>query len=221
MRALAEELRLPLTQILRKSELALLNGSDSEIKDIATTANAALRLVDSYLFSTQVLLGQQQLNLEPVSISASMYDTAQYLSDIAKLYDCDIDVAISGKAGLAMAHPQGLRAALISLAYSFISTDSTQHKKRVILHAGKTNQGISAGVFTTNKQLPKESLSSARELFGVARQPISNLTHNHGAGIFVADSLFGFMSTSLKVTKQKTSAGLSAILLPSQQLALL
>ena len=221
MRALAEELRLPLLQIARKSELARLNADVNQIKEISVTADAALMLVDSYLFSTQVLLGQQQLDLEPVSISAMMYDTAQYLKNMARLYDCDIDIDIRGKSGLIMAHPRGLQAAFTSLAYSFINANTDGSKQRIVLQAHKTRGGISAGVLTTNKDIPKDSLSIARKLFGSARSPMGNFTHNSGAGIYVADSLFSLMSTQLKVTKQKSSVGLTAILLPSHQLALL
>ncbi len=221
MRALVEELRLPLLQIARKSELARIQGSPVQLMDIETTADAALRLIDGYLFSTQVLLGQQQLNLEPVSVSAAMYDTAQYLKNMAKLYDCNIDIDVRSKSGLVMAHPQGLQAALTSLAYTFINANTEGKKQRIVLSAHKTAHGIAAGVLTTNTELAKDSLNNARQLFGNARRPMGSFTHNNGAGIFVADSLFGAMSTSLKVTKQKSSAGLTALLLPSHQLALL
>ncbi len=220
LRALAEELRLPLMQIARTSELAQTDNSTNAkyLSTIETTADAALRLIDSYLFSTQVLLGQQQLDLQPVSVSATIYDTAQYLRNMAKLYDCDIDIRIGGKAGLVMAHPEGLQAALTSLAYSMINAGGK--KQRVVLLAQKTKHGVTTGVMTTNKHMPKDSLQQARRLFGVARRPMQN-AHNNGAGIYLADYLFDAMSTTMKVSKQKTSSGLVAILLPSQQLALL
>ncbi len=221
MRALVEELRLPLLQIARKSELARLSGDIEQLKEIETTADAALRLTDSYLFSTQILLGQQQLDLAPVSLGATMYDTAQYLKNLAKLYDCDIDIRVRTKTGLVMAHQQGLQAALTSLAYSFISANTSGKKQKIILTAHKAENGVAAGVLTTNKDLAKNSLAQARKLFGSARRPLGSFTHNNGAGVYVADTLFDYMSSELKVTKEKSSVGLTAILLPSQQLALL
>jgi hypothetical protein len=221
MRALAEELRLPLLQIARKSELTRLGVDPSSLKEIETTADTALKLIDGYLLSTQLLLGQQKLDLEPVSLGAAMYDTAQYLRNMAKLYGCDIDIDVSAKSGLAMAHPKGLQAALTSLAYAFISANVASKKHQVILCAHKTTYGIMAGVLTTDTTLPKNSLQNARQLFGTVRRPMPALTHNNGAGIYVADHLFAAMNAKLKVTSQKTAAGLTALLLPSQQLALL
>jgi len=221
LRALAAELRTPLIQIARRSELASVSKQQnqaSQLRDIETTADAALRLVDSYLFSTQVLLGQQRLPLEPVSVGATLYDTAQYLRRIAKLYQCDIDINISRHAGLAMANRQGLQAALTSLAYSMINSGGEQH--RIVLVASKTNQGITAGVTTTNKQMSRSSLKVARQLFGMARRPLKE-SQTNGAGIYVADCLFEAMNAPMKVTRRQGSAGLAAVLLPSRQLALL
>ncbi len=220
LRALAEELKLPLLQIARGSELARISNQPEQLKDIEVTADAALRLIDSYLFSTQVLVGQQSLSLEPVSVAASMYDTAQYLRNMSKLYDCDIDVSVSGKCGLAMAHPTGLQAALTSLAYSIINT-STGKKPRILLTAKKTTEGILAGVVATNSDITKDALSIARKLYGDARRPMAGFTHNNGAGIYVADALFAAMASELKVSSGRGKAGFIATLLPSQQLVLL
>lgn len=221
LRALAEELRQPLLQIARGSELAQSQPSQQELKNIETTADAALRLIDSYLLSTQLLLGQQQLPLTPVSLGATMYDTAQHLKNLAKLYNCDIDITVKGNVGLTMAHPEGLQAALTSLAYSFIGARFSGKKRRVILTAAGNEKGVSAGVMSTDKVLAKDTLTEARQLFGTARRPLSALTHNNGAGVFVADYLFSAMNAPLRVTTRRSTSGLTAMLLPSRQLALL
>jgi hypothetical protein len=221
LRALAQELRLPFLQIARKSELMRLTQDKAGLKDIEITADAALKLIDSYLFSTQLLLGQQQLELQPVSVSATMYDTAQYLHKMAKLYDRTIDIRVKGKCGLVMAHPQGLQAAFTSLAYTFINTASTAKKQRIVLTAQKTPEGVAAGVIATNVGLSKDTLSNARDLYGEARQPMAEVTHTTGAGIYVADMLFSAMAATMQVSKQYSASGLIATLLPSQQLSLL
>lgn len=223
LRTLAEELKLPLMQIARSAELARLSGDINEIEQTEVLADTALRLLDSYVLSTQTMLGQQTLHLEPVSLNAVLYDTAQYLHKLAKLYNCEIELLVSGKVGLVMAHPKALQAALTSLGYSFINSinDQTNGKHQIILSATKNKHGIAAGIQTANHELGSQVLKQAKELYGVARQPIPDLTHGSGAGIMVASSLFDAMATHLKVVKTRANAGLAATLLPSQQLALL
>ncbi len=222
LRTLAEELKLPLMQIARSAELAQVTGNTWEIDRTAVLADTALRLLDSYVLSTQAMLGQQKLELEPVSLSATMYDTAQYLHKIAKLYDCQINLSIKGKKGLVMAHRQALQAALTSLGYSFISSVDSQPKKtNIILIAQGSRQGVLAGIQTTNLDLSSQLLQQAKDLYGFARQPLADMTHASGAGVLVARSLFDAMTYQLKVTHTRGKAGLAAILLPSQQLALL
>lgn len=220
LRSLAEELRLPLLQIARQAELANMRSvSLPNLRVIEATSEAAIRLVDSYLISTQVLNGQQSLPLEPVSVPATMYDTAQYLRKLAQIYECDIDVRVSGKCGLVMANAQGLQAALTSLAYTFIGSVNQSKKQRIVLSAKRTGEGITAGVMTT-APIEKGALIKARRLYGKARRPSADITHKSGAGIYVADALFKSMESELRVVRHKNSAGLVATLMPSYQTVL-
>ena len=219
VRALGEELKLPLLQIARASELAQKKGDLSSLSEIEATANAALRLVDNYLFSTQILLSQRALDLQPVSVPAALYDTAQYMRRLGKLYDCDIDVKLQGRLNLVMASPEALQAALTSLAYSLVNTSNGKRSK-IILQAQKTGDTVTAKVISNQTRIAKDSLTNARELFGLARRPLSGVTHANGAGVYVADSLFAAMYSELKVCKLARSSGFMASLLPSHQLAL-
>ena len=221
LRSLAEELRLPLLQIARQAELASMKHSaSSNMRVIEITAEAAIRLVDSYLFSTQILLGQQTLPLEPVSVSAAMQDTAQYLCKLARIYDCEIDVQVRGKCGLVMASTQGLQAALTSLVYTFIGSHPERKRQRIVLTARRDGRAVVAGVMANN-MLEKNILADARQLYGRAHQPAATMTHKSGAGIYIADSLFRSMSTELQVFHHRKYAGLAATLLPSYQTTLL
>jgi len=221
-KALAEDLRAPLLQIARGSELANSgSGTAADLKSIETTADATLKLIDSYLFSTQVMLGQQKLELEPVSVKAIMYDTAHYLDKMCKLYDQQIELQIHARNTLVMAHPQAMQAALISLAHSFISSFQRTSPQQIILTAQKTGYATTTGIMTTGTKLSQQSLNKARQLFGNIRQPLRQHTHANMAGIYVADSLFAAMQSTLKVKNEQQHSGLAAILLPSQQLSLL
>lgn len=223
LHALANQIKTPLMQIARLAELAHLQDTDTHLTSITTTAEAALSLVDSYLLSTQLLQGQQSLDLEPVTVSAVMYDAAQQLAELARDHHCELELDISGKYGPVMAHRQGLEAALVSLGYVFIEAQSQQdHTKRPVLKIGahKAKQGIVTGVFTHTEALSATMFARAGVLYGRARQPLSNFTAGSGAGVFVADSIFSAMSTKLRLAHHHRLVGLAATLTPSNQLQL-
>src|SRR5207249_1957559 len=117
--AIAEELKLPLLQIARRSELSLLENSKDGLAEIQTTADMAVRLLDSYLFGARLALEEDfRLKMEPVSISSVLYDTGEQLSALAKLYGVDLQLSLGGRFAPVMANRQGLQSALVSLGYS-------------------------------------------------------------------------------------------------------
>lgn len=223
-RALIEDLRLPLLQIARQSELIGLETNrpnPADIRNIEATADAALKLIDSYIFSTKVLLGQQQLPLEPVSVTAMLHDTAQYMRDIARLYNYDIEVSATVRTGLVMANPKGLQAAFISLAYACIGGIMSNESSKLVLTTQKSQQGITAGVMVHGKKISRRALAAARQTYGYVRQPLLEDSHTSSAGIYVADSLLLAMNSQLTTKSARGKSGFVATLLPSHQLALL
>lgn len=226
LRTLADELKLPLLQIARAAELARMTGDVLHMEQTEVLADTVLKLLDSYVLSTQTLVGQQTLQLEPVSLRAMLYDTTQYLQRLAKLYNCDIDLRVSGKFGLVMAHPGALQAALLGLGYSFINAVSgergtSRKRTRIVLTADRSKQGITTGIEIAKKDMSADAMQQAKALYGFARQPMREMTHASGAGVMVASSLFDAMASELRVKRSHNSSGLVATLLPSQQLALL
>lgn len=217
--ALAEELKLPFIQVAKNAELGRISGNIDNYKIIETTSEAALKLLDSYVLSSQVQINQAPLKLDSVSVTSVLYDSSQNLSRFTKLYNTKIDVVVDGKCGLVMANKSALEAAMTSLAYTFIC--ASEPGSVVTLLAKKGNNNISAGVLSTNSNINKNSLKKAQKLYGNARQPIAELTHNQGAGLYVADTLFSSMDSHLDYSKYRSNKGLMATFLPSKQLALL
>ena len=76
LQALAEQLKSPLLQIAYHAEAA----QPDAFTEIRTASDRALRLLDSYLLS----INQQQLELEPVSVSSVLYDVAHALYPLAR-----------------------------------------------------------------------------------------------------------------------------------------
>lgn len=223
LRALAENLKLPFLQIARRAELARLTNEPLEFLDsIELTADAALQLLDNYLLSLR-LSQQPAVHLEPISVAAILHDTAHKLEKLAKLYDCDVELNISGKYEPIMAHKAGLSAALVSLGYVFIEAQSIrarEHRPVIKLAAHRGKKGIVAGMFADMDGLSTDMYRRARELYGRAPQPLSQFTSASGAGVFVADSLLNSMSANLRIAHHQKLTGLAATFIPSRQMSL-
>lgn len=219
LRALAEQLKLPLLQIAREAEFAQTTQDTTALGSISYTADMALRLVDSYLLSVQ-LQSMSMLELEPVSVSAVLQDTAHTLNSLAKQYDCELEVHLSGRYEPVMAHAQTLEAAYATLGYAFIEASPEAKKHKVILGAHRSAKGLVAGIFGTQEGLSADMLRRGQALFGTARQSLPGLSPSAGASVFVADALLKNMQSPLHTSRHSNLSGLAATLVPSQQLSL-
>lgn len=221
LRSLAEQLKLPLLQISQAVELARL-GKQTDLQHIEVVADMALRLVDSYVLSSQLSVGQTQLQMEPVSVASVLHETVENLDKIAKEYECKIELDIGGKYVPVMADKLSLESALTSLGYSFIEAQAQTGVKnsRLVLAAHKSSKGIVAGVYGSHEELTSDMFERAKLMQGRARQPLPPLGHMPSAGIFIAQSLLSNISSGLRVSRHSNLKGLAATLMPSPQLRL-
>jgi hypothetical protein len=225
--SVAEELKTPLLQIARQAELASLQDNRAvSLGQIQTTADMALRLIDSYVLGARLALEQEyMLQMEPVSISSVLYDAGQQLDGMAKLYGVELDLNVGGKYGPVMAHRAGLQSALVSLGHALIEAmpalGGGQPHQRLTLSAYRSRYGIVTGVYSDVEQLTTEALRQGKRLKGHARQPLATLTHTSGAGVFVADAILQAMDSGLTVSRHHKLFGLAAILKPNPQLQLI
>jgi hypothetical protein len=221
LRALAEELKLPLVQIARHAELGP-QASGDQLEQINLTARMALKLVDGFLLSSR-LNTTEPLPLEPVSLSSVLADAAHKLEPIAKQNNCDIVVSLGGKYGPAMAHRQSLDWALLLLGQSVIEGwigEGAPRRHEVVLGAHRSANGLVAGVFDDQPGLSSEVLRRGRAFYGSARQTMPAVSSTNGAGVFVADSLMKGMAAPLHVARHDKRTGLAATLHASKQLQL-
>jgi len=222
--SLAEQVKLPFVTIAHAAELSRLNPGQAELeelfKTISLTSEAAMKLIDGYLLSVQ-LQQAPGLPLEPVSLSSVLYDTAERLDKYAKAHDCEIELHVQGKYGPVMARPEVVATAIESLGYSFIEAASRQNNtSKIVLMARKTGTGMTAGVFSDADRLSSALFKQAKILKGKARQPLGDFSAGSGAGVFVADALFAWLESTMRVSKFKSFHGLAATLAPSNQLSL-
>lgn len=222
LRAVAEQLKVPLTIIARQAELSQLVGR-AEVTDLAamhSQAATALTLVDSYLLGLELLREQSSLELEPVSVSSVLTTVAHDLYHLARQNKVELDVQVAGKYEPVMAHQAGLRAALVSLGYGLIEASGDRGAYRhLTLAAHRTPHGIVAGIYGAYENLEAQEWRTALALCGQATQPFTALSAGSGAGLFVADAILRSMATQLRVGRHQKETGLATTLRPSQQLA--
>jgi K+-sensing histidine kinase KdpD len=221
--SVAEHLKVPLTTIARQAELGQLTGQPdmTDAAAIRAQATAALTLVDSYLLGLELASKQAGLQLEPVSVSSTVMDAAHELDNFAKYYQVQLEVEVGGKFGPVMGHPQGLRAALLSLGFALVEAQASQDiqgPRRLVMATHRTPLGIVTGVYGKYEALSARRWRNALGLAGKARQPIANLTPGNGAGLFVADTILRSMDSRLRVGRYSRQSGLAATFQPSHQL---
>lgn len=223
---LAEQVKLPFVQIAYAAEL--MDGQqdaqqlEQSRQTIALSSQAALRLIDGYLLSV-AMQREGTLQLEPVSISSVMYDSAQILSNYARAHNCDLQLQVGGKYEPVMAHRLAVQSALVSLGLSFIeaATNHAADTRAVVRLAVRRNgAGLNTGVFSNNPSLTSAVFARAKSMQGKVHQPLAEFGSGNGSGIFIADALFTQLQTSMKVARSGGFPGLAATLLPSRQLSL-
>jgi len=220
----AEQLMQPLVQLKRLSELA--DGDTPERarerwQVAQVVSEAGLRLAESYALSLRVQGKMTALQIEPVTVSSLLYDTAQDLQDFARQYDVELELDTGPRLQPVLADRSVLQSALTSLGQVFVLAQAeTNEDAPVRLSAHKSRYGVVAGLYGGTVGLGAESLRRAHALQGTARQPLRQLVSGPAAGVFVADSLLHTLSARLHVARYHKLAGLAATLTPSHQLQL-
>lgn len=224
LRSVAEQLKTPLMIIARQAELRHRTGqsvSPEEIKVTQTQADIALRLVDSYLLGLDLIDQQMEIALEPVPITALLYDIAHELTPIAKQHNTIVELEVAGKYGQVMGHAAGLRAALHGLGAVMSEMSLDTRSKSIRIAAHKRSTGIVVGVYSNVAEQIQSSLADARRAQKqYRRQSLVGMSAGSGAGVLVADAIFSAMNAPLRAGRYKKQQGLAATLLPSQQLQL-
>ncbi|HSW99019.1 MAG TPA: hypothetical protein VLF71_04220 [Candidatus Saccharimonadales bacterium] len=222
--SVAEQLKVPLAVIARHAELGSMGGAAAlDANLVATQADAALLLVDSYLLGLELLRAQTRLELEPVSVSSLLVDTAHDLHRFARQYGVDVQLETAGKYGPVMGNARGLKAALLSLGFALVEAQPALGggaRSRISLALHRTPQGIVAGVYSARQVVSADAWRRAQELCGAAAQPFTELGAGTAAGLFVADAILRSMDSRLRVGHYLRRGGLAATLQPSRQLQL-
>lgn len=216
----AEGLKLPLLQIAYQAELARIQpDGDYHLVSIENIASRTLQLVDDYLLSRKI---DQVEDIQPLSMTAVLYDVAHQLELLAEEYSCKVELHIGGKYGPVLAHKQALSAALLHLGHAFIEVqkNSNTHKSIIKLAVHRGRSGIVAGLFAKEPSISNNMLRQARNLYGQVSQPLNQFTYSTATDVFLAEVLLAPISGGLRVARHQKIAGLAATFIPSHQLSL-
>lgn len=221
--SIAEQMKVPLLQISRQAEIGSM-GLTSDFTNIQTLAENALSLIDGYSLGLQLNRKlSYELESESVSVSSILYDADQQLKTLARLYNVQLELNIGGKYGPVLAHKKGLLAAIIGLASAIIEALPSQPdevQKTLSLATHRCRYGIVAGVYANIPGISSDALKRGRKLYGFSRQPLVEISHTSGAGIFVADAILKAMKLNLHVSRHRRMYGLGVVLQPSSQLTM-
>ena len=222
---LAEQLARPLLTVSRLSELAAAGDPQASLEHwqvVRAVADSSLRLVESYALSLRVRGSITSLQLEPVTISSLLYDTAERLAPFARQYSVTVEMDAGPRVQPVMADRVVLQSAFESLGQVFVlSQAEAEERAPVRLLAHRSRHGAVAGLYSDTARLGVDSLRRARAAQGAARQPLPQLVDGSAVGVFVADSLLQSLEARLHVARYHKLSGLAATLQPSSQLQLI
>lgn len=210
--ALAEDLKLPLVQIARQSEL---DGLPLQQR----RAEMAMRLIDGYVLGLQTE-GQQMLELEPVTLASILHDTAEELAPFARQQGYDIRVSIAGKFGPVMGDRRLLKNAFAIVGYELLQIPAEAGHPTLTLASHRSKSGVVAGVFSNNAGISADAFRRAKAMVGTARRTLPSGPVSNGAGLFIADSLLKGIGGAFKLARHDKQTGLAATFVPSRQLQL-
>ncbi len=222
--SLSEQLSRPLLQVAQLAELA---ADDPETaaerwRLVQIIAQSSLHLVESYALSLRVSGKITPLEMEPVTVSSLLYDTAGALEPFAKQYGVSLELDPALRMQPIMADRMVLQSAMVSLGQVFVLAQSqSDEPSPVHLNAHRGRYGVVAGLYGGSALLGKDNLRRAYALQGRARQPLQRLVSGPAAGVFVADSLLHTLAARLHVARYRSLTGLATTLQPSQQLQLI
>jgi len=208
---IVEHLKLPLTNISLKSEY-------SNLPEIKSLADNSIRLIDGFVLGMN--LSQNELNLEPVSVSEIMSDAAHNLSKTAKMYNCNLRLKIEGKFAPVMGRKEEMESALTLIGQTVIESNLSKDKE-IIINAYKSRDKIIAGVFTSELKITNESLKKAIASAGLVRQGLPDFSYGPVAGIYAADILLTKLASKLQIFRHNNLSGLAGNFVQSKQLSLI
>lgn len=211
MQAIAAQFRTPLMQI---AQLAQHKPADA-LEQIQAVTNYAIKMAEVYSWHST----QQQLKLEPLTASSLLYDIAQELDPIAKLYECSVQVRLHEANRPVLGHRQTLKDMLVLLMTGVMQSLPPEQDRQLVLGAHRSAFGTVLGVFSESLELNQQTLTTLRRLRSKSYHPAPTMLAGHHA-VSLADQLSRSLQAPLKAFRHEHLPGVGSLLHTSQQLRL-
>lgn len=186
---LADQLRVPLVQIQQLAEL----GGEGLQQAVAILSTQSLRAIDGFLLSRDV----SELQFEPVSVGAVLYDVAHDLTPLAKQYRREIEIDHRAKYGSLLTNRRHLEYVLGLIGEVLITAPAGS--RNIILGSHSSQREVVAGVFADEQ-------TSDRELW------------HRRASYEIASVLAQQLSSHIRSYRHRSMPGMGVRLTPSRQL---
>lgn len=217
--SLAEQLHVSFLQLTRLQESDSVAANRTSMSH--TIAEAAMQLTESYMLSLRLRSSTTSLALEPVSVLSVLREAADELGPFAKLLGVQLSFDCYRGLQPVMTDRSVLKAAFISLGQVLLMAESqSDAPEPVVLAAKRSRYGVTAGLYGLHNALNVSAFRRARQLQGVAAQPIQSLLGGPAAGVFIAESLLEAITCKLFISQNHNLKGLAVTLVPCQQLRL-
>lgn len=221
--AAAHELKSPLVLLRQLSyQLEASGGLSPEQRIVQErlrlTSERALRLVENITQTNR--LEDAMFALEPLQAHSIWREVVTEINPLALQMGQKLEIAVSKKPLLVVAHPELLPAILMGLCDNALSHNPSGEKVR--LSARQEKETV---VFSVRDRGPKIDAKTFRDLesrLGIAPQPLGARPNSSGLGLWIAGSFARAMASTLSVTRHRSGGMTFSLHVPlSGQMSLL
>lgn len=216
LRALAKELKIPLTAIAREADLYRIDGISRKAADVMT-------LLDGYLLAAQTEYGQLNFPMETTCIGSIMYEISQDIRELAAEQNITIST-ITNSQGAVTTNRRGLKIALGCLAQMAAVSEGeegsvTKGELKLVSYE-KRNGNTVAGVLSSRLYLTPRDLKRADLLYGDSHITLSTQALGSGIRLAIAKQLADSLGARLLPLRRDGLGGIGLELVKSQQMQL-
>jgi K+-sensing histidine kinase KdpD len=221
--AAAHELKAPLVlirQLTYQLEMAgqLTPEQQATQLRLRLTSERALRLVENITQTGR--LNETLFALEPLQAHSVWHDVATEISPLASEMGQELELKVTRKPLLVVAHRELLPAVLMGLCDNALSHNPSG--SNIVLSAKRVHETV---VFSVRDRGPVVDAKAFRELearLGTSPQPLGSRPNSSGLGLWIAGSFARAMSSTLSVSRHRAGGMTFSLHVPiSGQLSLL
>ncbi len=223
LRVVANELKLPLTNIQATSSLLSEDKySNEEVSEqhqrLVISSEQAIEMIDAILLAGRVQTKQTSLNLSPVSAAAMAREVAADLKNLALRYDRSIYIQVTDELSPVSANSNAVKSCLRAMLDNIIRS-SRSEVIEILVH-----QRLDTVIMTFRdhgESIGSQTVSKILKNLGKSTQPAKSLPSSSGLSVYVSTILMEAMGGKMDAYSIDDRRSITFTLKKSQQLTLL